>query len=148
VITDAGDAEDIHPRKKKPVGERLAILARRLAYKENVVSSPTVKDWEREASTILVKFADIGKGLTVPKEARGVLTGWEVAGGDGKYFPAVAEITPKKKDAVRVYSPNVPYPFHVRYGWRNVPDGNLFNSEGLPASPFRTDVPLIPVPGK
>jgi sialate O-acetylesterase len=148
VITDAGDVDDIHPRKKKPVGERLAILARRIAYKEKVVSSPIVKDWEREASTMLVKFADVGAGLTVPKEARGILTGWEIAGGDGKYFPAVASITSKNKDAVRVYSPEVPYPFHVRYGWRNVPDGNLFNSEGLPASPFRTDVPLIPVPGK
>ncbi|MBC8138338.1 MAG: 9-O-acetylesterase, partial [Fibrella sp.] len=148
VITDAGDVEDIHPKKKKPVGDRLAILARRIAYKEKLVSSPTVKDWEREASTMLVKFSDIGKGLTVPKEARGILTGWEIAGGDGKYFPAVAAIVPKKKDAVRVYSPDVPYPFHVRYGWRNVPDGNLFNSEGLPASPFRTDIPLIPVPGK
>lgn len=148
VITDVGDVEDIHPIKKKPVGERLAILAQRIAYKEKVVSSPMVKDWEREASTILVKFTDIGKGLTVPKEARGVLTGWEIAGGDGKYFPALAEITPKKKDGVRVYSPNVQYPFHVRYGWRNVPDGNLINSEGLPASPFRTDIPLIPVPGK
>ena len=148
VITDAGDLEDIHPVKKKPVGERLAILARRLAYHEKVVSSPTVREWEREVSTMLVKFNDVGHGLMVPKEARGVLTGWEIAGGDNKYHPAVAAIDPKHKDAVRVYSPEVPYPFHTRYGWRNMPDGNLINSEGLPASPFRTDVPLIPVPGR
>ena len=148
VITDVGDVEDIHPVKKKPVGDRLALLARRIAYKEKVTTSPFVKDWEREASSIRVTFFDAGAGLSVPKEAKGVLTGWEIAGGDNKYYPAIAEIDPKRKDAVRVYSPDVPYPFHVRYGWRNVPTGNLQNSDGLPASPFRTDIPLIPVPGK
>ena len=148
VITDVGDVEDIHPTKKQPVGERLALLARRLAYKEKVIVSPTVKDWERESNAILVRFNDAGKGLTVPKEARGVLTGWEIAGGDNKYYPATAQIDPKKKDAVRIMSPEVEFPFHVRYGWRNVPTGNLINSDGLPASPFRTDVPLVPLPGK
>ena len=110
--------------------------------------SPTVKDFEREANAIRVSFHDSGKGLAVPKEARGVLTGWEIAGGDNKYYPATAIIDVKHRDAVRVYSPEVEYPFHVRYGWRNMPNGNLVNSDGLPASPFRTDVPLIPVPGK
>ena len=148
VITDVGDVEDIHPTKKQPVGERLALLARRIAYKERVTVSPTVKKWDREAGSILVTFNDAGKGLTVPKEARGVLTGWEIAGGDNKYYPATAQMDPKKKDAVRVFSPDVEYPFHVRYNWRNVSVGNLTNSDGLPASPFRTDVPLIPIPGK
>jgi len=148
VITDVGDVEDIHPRKKKPVGDRLALLARRIAYKEKVIACPMVQDWEREPSSMKVLFSDTGKGLMVPPGANGVLTGWEIAGGDNIYHPAIAAIVGKQKNQVRVASPEVPYPFHVRYGWANVPAGNLINSEGLPVSPFRSDIPLIPVEGK
>lgn len=148
VITDVGDAEDIHPVKKQPVGERLALLARRIAYHEKVVVSPVAKDFERGDISITVTFSDAGTGLTVPADARGVLTGWEIAGGDNVYHPATAVLDPKHHDKVIVGSPDVPTPFHVRYGWANMPGGNLINSEHLPASPFRTDVPLIPGTGK
>ena len=142
VITDVGDAKDIHPRKKAPVGERLALLARRVAYGERgvVAMGPTVKKTEDVGDRIVVEFDNVGQGL----EARGGrLVGWEIAGADGKYYPAEATIVGKNKVAVR--SPEVRIPFHVRYGWANYREVNLWNRDGLPANPFRTDAPLIPL---
>ena len=105
VTIDCGDAEDIHPAHKQPVGARLALAARALAYGEPVEYGP--------------------------------LTGFTVAGADKVFHPAVAEI---KDDTVVISSPEVPQPAAVRYAWANVPEGNLYNAAGLPASPFRTDV--------
>ena len=66
----------------------------------------------------------------------GPLKGFTIAGADSKFVPADAEVRGK---TVVVWSEQVPAPLNVRYGWANVPDGNLFNKEGIPASPFRTD---------
>jgi sialate O-acetylesterase len=146
VTTDVGDLNDIHPRNKRPVGERLALLARRYTYGEKVQGQgPTVRDFEREADTVEVIFDNVGAGLEA-RGQRGQLVGWEICGGDGKYYPAQAVI--KGKDRVVVGSPEVSAPFHVRYGWANFPVVNLYSKDGLPASPFRTDVPLIAVEGK
>jgi sialate O-acetylesterase len=135
VITDAGDPADIHPRMKKPAGERLALAARALAYGEKVeYRGPTYDSVRFDGNKAVVTFTSVGKGL----EARGGdLTGFTVSGNDGRFFNATAKI---EGDTVVVTSDKVPEPTAVRYGWANCPVVNLWNKDGLPASPFRTDV--------
>jgi len=135
VITDHGDAEDIHPTQKEPVGQRLALAARALAYGESIeYSGPLFKDFKIDASKVVISFTHQDKGL-VSKD--GPLKGFTIAGADKQFVPAQAEIV---GETVVVSSPQVLAPTAVRYGWTNVPDVNLFNTAGLPASPFRTDV--------
>jgi len=135
VTTDVGDAEDIHPLKKQPVGERLALAARALAYGEQIVySGPEYDSMSVSGNRAVIHFKHTGSGL-VAKD--GDLRGFFLASADGNFRPAKAEI---KGDTVEVFSDEVPVPAAVRYGWSNVPDVNLTNKEGLPASPFRTDV--------
>ena len=135
VTTDCGDSTDIHPPHKQPVGERLALAARALAYKEKVeYSGPLFENYAIKDNVIEITFSHIGKGL-VAKD--GELTGFTICGPDKKFVPATAVIN---GDKITVSYPSVNYPVAVRYGFINVPNGNLFNQEGLPASPFRTDV--------
>jgi len=139
VTTDVGDAKDIHPKQKEPVGARLALAARALAYGEKIVSSgPLFESVKIEGGRAIVSFQDVGGGLAAKD---GALKGFVIAGADGKFVPAKAEIA---NDKVVVSSPAVPVPAAVRYGWDNVPDVNLYNKEGLPASPFRSDVSNAP----
>ncbi len=135
VTTDAGDANDIHPTHKEPVGVRLALAARALAYGEKIEwSGPLYKSMKISGDRVGLTFTHVGKGL----EAKGGdLKGFTMAGADGKFLPASAVI---QGTSVIVSSPEVPEPKSVRYGWENVPEVNLFNKDGLPASPFRTDV--------
>ncbi len=134
VITDVGDRKDIHPRKKGPVGHRLALAARALAYGEKITySGPLYNGLRVEGNKVVLSFKHVGQGL----EARGgELKGFTVAGPDKKFHPAHAEI---RGNTVVVWSDAVGKPAGVRYGWANFPEGNLFNKEDLPASPFRTD---------
>ena len=135
VITDAGNAGDIHPRKKQPVGARLALAARALAYGEKIeYSGPLYQNFKVEGNRVVLNFSGVGGGL-VAKD--GPLKGFEIAGNDGKFVAADAQIVGK---TVVVSSDHVPNPSAARYGWATVPDVNLFNVEGLPASPFRTDL--------
>lgn len=135
VTTDVGNAEDIHPKQKEPVGARLALAARVLAYGEKIVySGPLYKAMKVTGGEIAIAFDHVGRGL-VAKD--GDLKGFTIAGADGKFVPAKAEI---KGANVVVSGEGVTEPKAVRYGWDNVPDVNLFNKDGLPASPFRTDV--------
>ena len=135
VTIDCGDAEDIHPANKKPVGARLALAARALAYGEEIqYSGPIYKSMKRKGNKAILKFSEVGVGLAAPG---GTLTGFTIAGKDGIFHPAEATIEGK---AVVVTSPAVAKPTAVRYGWANVPEGNLFNQAGLPASPFRTSI--------
>jgi len=135
VTTDVGNANDIHPKKKKPVGERLALAARALTYGEDIeYSGPLYQSMKVVGDKVGLTFSHIGGGL-VAKD--GDLKGFTIAGADGKFVPADAEI---KGDMVVISAAGVKDPKAVRYGWENVPDVNLFNKEGLPASPFRTDV--------
>jgi sialate O-acetylesterase len=134
VITDIGDANDIHPKDKKTVGERLALAARAKAYGENIVySGPVFQSLEIKDGKAVVRFSHIGGGLvargTVPK-------GFAIAGEDRIWHWADAQI---EGDAVILSSPDVKAPLAVRYNWANNPVGNLYNREGLPASLFRTD---------
>lgn len=137
IITDVGDKDDIHPTKKEPVGGRLALLARKIAYGERIVpTGPTYKKYMRAQKKIAIYFDHAGKKLEQDGET---LTGFAIAGEDRKWHWAKAEIDPTRKNRVWVSCPDVPKPVAVRYGWSDYPVLNLKNSEGLPASPFRTD---------
>ena len=140
VITDVGDPKDIHPTKKQPVGERLALAARGIAYGEKIeFSGPIYRGGgSLNAGKFIVEFDHVGKGL----EARGgELKGFSICGQDRKFVWAKAEIV---ANTVVVSSPEVLYPVAVRYGWSDCPVVNLWNKDGLPASPFRTDdFPMI-----
>ena len=136
VTTDCGDANDIHPKQKEPVGHRLSLAARALAYGEKIeYSGPLYQEMKAAGGKAWISFSHVGGGL-VAKD--GGLKGFTLAGADGKFVPAKAVIEGYK---VVVSAEGVADPKAVRYGWENVPDVNLFNKEGLPASPFRTDVP-------
>lgn len=135
VTTDVGDANDSHPKQKEPVGQRLALAARALAYGEKLeYSGPEYDKMSIRQNHAIIHFKHTGGGL-VAKD--GELRGFFVAGSDGNFWPAKAEI---KAGTVEVSCAEVPAPIAVRYGWANAPDVNLCNKEGLPASPFRTDV--------
>lgn len=144
VITDYGESDNIHPAHKKPVGERLAFAARALAYGEKLpYRGPSYKSLHVKGDRAVIKF-DTGNGGLVAKG--GDLTGFTLAGGDGQYYNARASIQGTR---VVVSSPEVPVPVSVRYGWADCPVVNLFNTAGLPASPFRTDnYPLVSSPKK
>jgi sialate O-acetylesterase len=135
VITDVGEANNIHPKQKEPVGARLALAARALAYGEKIeYSGPLFESAKFDGNRAIVRFQHTGSGLQAKD---GPLKGFTVAGADKKFVPATAEIV---GDTVVVSAPEVTAPVAVRYGWATVPDVNLYNKEGLPASPFRSDV--------
>ena len=136
VTIDVGEWNDIHPLNKKSVGKRLAQAARKVAYDEKVIAGgPVYESFTRKNDTIVISFKDVGKGL-VTKNG-GKLQQFSIAGKDGKFYWANAQI---RSDKVIVYSPKVKDPVAVRYAWADNPEGaNLFNVDGFPASPFRTD---------
>jgi len=139
VITDVGDPKDIHPKRKQPVGARLALAARAIAYSERIeYSGPTYQRLQISGEKAVIHFDHIGKGL----EARdGELKGFAICGEEKKFVWARAEIVGK---TIVVSSPEVATPIAVRYGWADCPVVNLWNKDGLPASPFRTDnFPMI-----
>ncbi len=134
VITDVGDKDDIHPTKKEPVGARLALAAQKIAYKKNLVwTGPTYDKVQFKNGKGVVSFKNIGSGL---ETRMGQVAGFSIAGADQKFHWAKAEIDGRK---VVVSSAAVPQPVAVRFGWADYPVVDLWNQEGLPASPFRTD---------
>lgn len=142
VITDVGEEKDIHPRKKQPVGERLALQARKLAYGERnlVAVGPTLKQARFEGAKAVLTFDHVGAGLvTAPEIGGGQLVGFTVAGDDGVFVVANAVI--EGRNRVVVSAATVARPTAVRYGFANYTVVNLWNKEGLPAAPFRTDMP-------
>ena len=144
VITDVGEENNIHPRKKEPVGARLALAARGIAYGQKIVySGPAYRSMKIEEDKIVLSFDHVGSGL----ESRGgSLKGFAIAGEDRKFVWANAQIA---GDKVIVSSPEVVKPVAVRFGWADYPVVNLWNKNGLPASPFRTDeFPMITAPRK
>jgi sialate O-acetylesterase len=161
VITDFGNEYDIHPTPKRPVGERLALAARAQTYGEKIVySGPMYKDVKFDGIKAILSFDHVGGGLVskelvptlerknkdgkssgfawrVKEGAKGAsLTGFTICGKDKVFHDALAEIV---GDTVVVSCGVIQDPIAVRYGWANHPLCNLFNREGLPASPFRTD---------
>lgn len=138
VIIDIGEAKDIHPRNKDDVGYRLSLAAMKVAYGKDVVySGPVYKSMTVNGNEATLEFTSAGSGL-VAKDRYGYLKSFMVAGADRKFVWAKAWLAPGNK--VVVSSPLVPDPVAVRYAWADNPDdANLYNIEGLPASPFRTD---------
>jgi sialate O-acetylesterase len=138
VLIDVGEWGDIHPRNKKDVGERLALTAERLAYgNTKVVSSgPTLQSAKKEGNKIVLTFADAGSGLIAKNSNK--LQHFAIAGSDKHFVWATAQLNGNQ---VIVSSDDVPNPAYVRYAWANNPDrANLYNKEGLPASPFEAEV--------
>jgi len=138
VIIDIGEADDIHPRNKQDVGYRLALAAEKLAYgKDDIVySGPTFKSMKKEGNKIRLGFRHTGSGL-MAKDRYGYLKGFAIAGADKEFVWAKAQIDGNE---VIVWSDAVKNPVAIRYAWADNPDdANLYNKEGLPASPFRTD---------
>lgn len=137
VTIDLGEWNDIHPLTKKPIGERLALAARKLAYGEKIVSSgPIYASHQIEGTRIRIHFRETGSGLAINKQDEDELTYFAIAGKDKKFVWAKAII---EGESVVVWSDDVSEPMYVRYAWADNPDGaNLINREGLPASPFQT----------
>ena len=147
-LADIGNPGDVHAKNKKDVGERLSLwaLAKDYGKKDLVYSGPLYKDMKIEGDKIRIIFDSVGSGLTVAtkkgydpavKDPQGKLHKFVIAGEDKKWVWADAVIDGK---TVVVSSPGVAKPVAVRYAFSSNPDGcNLYNNEGLPASPFRTD---------
>lgn len=127
----------IHPRNKKDVGQRLALLALSRTYGEKgfVDSSPFMQKVVRDGDRLMVTFAPVGEGLRTRdgKEP----DSWELAGADGKFIPAKAVI---ENDKVMVSAEGIDTPVAVRLGWQPDSNCNLVNSAGLPAMPFRQEL--------
>jgi hypothetical protein len=137
VAIDLGEWNDLHPDRKKPVGDRLALAAEKIAYGEDIVySGPIVQSAAFSDGKLTLSFAHIGSGLITndgeePQE-------FAVAGADKKFVWAQAKI---EGDKVVVWSKEIKEPRYVRYAWADEPvDPNLYNKEGLPASPFEKEV--------
>jgi sialate O-acetylesterase len=148
VIIDIGEAGDIHPRNKLDVGKRLARWAlvetydwkpetgffKRLFATKPVRGGPLFKSAEVHTKSVVISFDDVGKGLTVKDGTE--LKGFAIAA-EGKPFQWADAVI--KGDTVVVSNPDVENPVAVRYAWADNPEANLFNKDGFPASPFRTD---------
>jgi sialate O-acetylesterase len=137
VTTDIGESNDIHPRNKQDVGKRLAAIALHEDYQKDIeFSGPVYKSMKVQGNKIILEFDHVGKGLEA-RDKYGYLKGFAIAGEDQKFKYAKAQI---QGDQVVVYSDEISSPVAVRYSWENDPvDSNLFNKDGFPAGPFRTD---------
>ncbi len=134
VITDIGDANDIHPTNKQDVGKRLAMWALHDVYGKTDVarSGPIFKGATPDHGALRVSFTEVTEGLS----AKNDLAGFALAAADGPWLIAQARI---EGDTVVVSSPQISVPTKVRYAWGNNPPCTLYNGAGLPASPFRSD---------
>ncbi|BCI63332.1 9-O-acetylesterase [Coprobacter secundus subsp. similis] len=135
VAMDIGNAKDIHPKNKQEVGRRLALIARAKTYGEDIpYSGPVFKAYRIEDDKIRISFSHVEGGLKTPNGES--LKGFAICGSDRCYYWAEARI---EGNEIIVFSPKVPRPYAVRYGWADNISCNLYNGAGLPASPFRTD---------
>lgn len=137
VTIDIGEANDIHPRNKQDVGKRLALTALHDTYGKKVVySGPVYKSMKVEGNRVILTFDPMGDGLLV-KDKYGYVKGFAIAGEDRAFHWARGQ---HQGNHIVLWSDQVELPVAVRYGWADNPDDvNLYNAEGLPASPFRTD---------
>ncbi len=145
VTIDLGEWNDIHPDRKKPVGDRLALAAEKIAYGADIVySGPIYRSSSIEGNKIIISFAHVGGGLIFKDSSYSspgqgeVEGGFTIAGANRRFVWAQAKII--APDKVEVWSDNIKHPVAVRYAWADDPVvANLYNKKGLPASPFRTD---------
>lgn len=133
VVLEYGEFDKLHPTLKEGVGARLARLARGAVYGEDIVCrGPTLRFHRVEGDRLILEFDSVGGGLT----AKGELADFAVSDASGKFVPAQAKIVGA---SVIVRADGVAMPVAARYGWKNFFKPSLFNREGLPAGPFRTD---------
>jgi len=136
VTIDIGDASNIHPARKKEVGQRLALLALSETYHRKIACKyPSVTQVERKSDNLIIHVTDVYQHLT----STGECTEFEISADDLTYFPAKAVIA---SDRISVSNPNVPNPRYVRYCWKDTSKGNVFNSENLPLSTFKKEVKI------
>ena len=137
VAIDLGEWNDIHPDRKKDVGDRLALAAEKIAYGENIVySGPIYQSHQIDGNKVIVSFNNTGTGLVTNDGEE--LTEFTIAGADKKFVWAKAKI---EGDKVVVWNDTVSNPMYVRYAWADNPvNPNLYNKEGLPASPFEAEI--------
>lgn len=138
VTIDIGDAKNLHPFNKKDVGNRLALLALKNDYGKKIIASgPTYKAMIVEKNKIKIQFDNIGSGLVALNNKYGYLQGFMIAGKDQQFKWAKAMIVGNE---IVVWNDDIAEPVAVRYAWMDdATEANLFNNEGLPASPFRSD---------
>lgn len=136
VSSDKGDSLDVHPRDKRPIGERLArwALHKEYGFSNLLPSGPLFKSAQVEGKQVVVDFL-YGKGLQ-PSNGKEII-GFEIAETDGLYYPAKATI---QGERIILHSPQVKTPHSIRYGWQPFTRANLMNAEGLPASTFREEI--------
>lgn len=133
VTIDIGE-KDIHPKNKQDVGKRLALWALAKTYGKDIVySGPIYKSMKVDGNNVILTFDNVGSGLMAKGDS---LKGFAIAGADRKFVWADAKI---EGDTIVVSSDKVAAPVSVRYAWAINPVCNLYNKEGLPATPFRTD---------
>tara|TARA_R110002020_G_scaffold85914_6_gene211930 strand:+ start:88549 stop:90507 length:1959 start_codon:yes stop_codon:yes gene_type:complete len=137
VNIDLGEWNDIHPLNKKDVGDRMALAALKLAYNEDVVySGPLYEDYTIQDGKVSLSFSHVGSGLVTDDGE--TLSEFAIAGADKNFVWAKAKI---EGDHVVVWSDEIENPKYIRYAWADNPDNpNLYNKEGLPASPFRVEL--------
>ena len=137
VTADTGEEREMHPADKQDVGHRFALLAEKMVYGQQDVTAagPAFSSMDINGGKVVLTFTHTDGGLVATS---GTLKGFAIAGADGRFLWANAQLSGNK---VIVQSPDVPEPLAVRYGWADFPDGNLANGNGLPAAPFRTDAP-------
>jgi sialate O-acetylesterase len=137
VAIDIGDASNIHPLNKQDVGNRLMLSALKVAYGKDIVhAGPIFKSMQIEGKKAIISFNHVGSGLLI-KDKHGYINEFEIAGADKKFYWAKATL---EGDKIIVWSDKVQKPVAVRFGWSiNPAEFNLYNKDGLPASPFRTD---------
>ena len=137
VTIDLGEAKDIHPTNKQDVGARLAYAALNKVYRKNTeYTGPTYRNMKIDGNKAILTFDHAEKGLSVTGNSKEV-TGFTIAGEDKVFYHAKAVVDGK---SVIVSHDNVNKPVVVRYAWLDNPEGlNLFNKQGYPAAPFRTD---------
>jgi sialate O-acetylesterase len=138
VTIDIGDRNDIHPKNKQDVGKRLAAIALNKSYGRNIeYSGPILDTIIKDKSKLILRFNHAKEGLMV-KNKYGYVMGFEIASADKKFYFARAHI--QDGDKIILYNENVSKPIAVRYAWADdASDANLYNTEGFPAVPFRTD---------
>jgi sialate O-acetylesterase len=138
VTIDLGEWNDIHPDRKKEVGDRLALLARKMVYNEQqlVATGPLYENAKSDGKRVIISFSGTGSGL-ITNDGE-IPAQFAIAGDDKQFVWANARI---EDNTVIVWSDKVPSPRYVRYAWADNPDNpNLSNREGLPASPFEINI--------
>jgi sialate O-acetylesterase len=137
VTIDIGETNDIHPKNKQDVGKRLAAIALNKTYgKSNVFSGPILDSYTIKADSVIITYKFAENGLLI-KDKYGYIKGFELAGANKKFYYAVASLANNK---IILTSKAIKTPIAIRYAWADNPnDANVFNKEGFPAAPFRTD---------